>query len=102
MAHTDKPRPRTPSRAQVLIGFNMTYLLVGYYYCIDPDGYTVNWLTAHCVLTLRLIGFAFDVNDGKLPEVPPPPTRPPSPVHQGGQVPIPLTGSSTDAGLRGR
>ena len=30
----------------------------------QTDGYDVNWSTPHCVLTLKLIGVAFDMFDG--------------------------------------
>eukprot|EP00667_Euglena_gracilis_P008376 EG_transcript_8485 len=48
--------------------FNVAYLLVGCYYYMDSEGYTLNWTTQQCVLTLRLVGMCFDVSDGRLPE----------------------------------
>jgi lysophospholipid acyltransferase 5 len=48
----------------VVFAFNFGYLVVCYY-CYATDEYDINFTTAHCVLTLRLIGFAFDVNDGR-------------------------------------
>lgn len=33
------------------------------------DSYTIKWTTPHCVLTLRLIGLAFDVYDGRKKQV---------------------------------
>lgn len=43
--------------------FNMTYLLVGYYYT-ESNEYDILWTMPHCVLTLRMIGLAFDIYDG--------------------------------------
>ncbi|KAF0297208.1 Lysophospholipid acyltransferase 5 [Amphibalanus amphitrite] len=43
--------------------FQMGYLIVGYVFS-QTDGYDVNWSTPHCVLTLKLIGVAFDMFDG--------------------------------------
>lgn len=42
----------------------MTYLLVGYYKTAT-DTYDITWTMPHCVLTLRLIGLAFDIVDGQ-------------------------------------
>lgn len=47
--------------------FHMSYLLAGYYYT-SSDDYDITWTMPHCVLTLRLIGLAFDVSDGQRPE----------------------------------
>lgn len=47
--------------------FNMSYLLLGYYYT-STETYDITWTMPHCVLTLRLIGLAFDVSDGQRPE----------------------------------
>lgn len=47
--------------------FNMTYLLVGYY-VTATETYDITWTMPHCVLTLKLIGLAFDVSDGQRPE----------------------------------
>ncbi|XP_022104149.1 lysophospholipid acyltransferase 5-like [Acanthaster planci] len=43
--------------------FNMGYLLIAYI-VVSTDGYDVNWTTPHCILTLRMIGTAFDLYDG--------------------------------------
>ncbi|XP_067142730.1 lysophospholipid acyltransferase 5-like [Centruroides vittatus] len=43
--------------------FLMGYLLIGYY-CTATSDYDIKWSLPHCVLTLRLIGLAFDVFDG--------------------------------------
>ncbi|XP_063291324.1 lysophospholipid acyltransferase 5 isoform X2 [Pelobates fuscus] len=43
--------------------FQMTYLLCGYYYTAT-DNYDIKWTMPHCVLTLKLIGLAFDYYDG--------------------------------------
>lgn len=42
----------------------MTYLLVGYYKTAT-ETYDITWTMPHCVLTLRLIGLAFDIADGQ-------------------------------------
>ncbi|CAL1290862.1 unnamed protein product [Larinioides sclopetarius] len=47
--------------------FFMGYLLIGYYYT-GTDEYDIKWTMPHCVLTLRLIGLAWDVYDGQKPE----------------------------------
>lgn len=46
--------------------FHMLYLLLGYYYT-STETYDITWTMPHCVLTLRLIGLAFDVADGQRP-----------------------------------
>lgn len=51
----------------VAFGFNMSYLLLGYYFT-ETETYDIKWTMPHCVLTLRLIGLAFDVSDGQRPE----------------------------------
>ncbi|XP_063220404.1 lysophospholipid acyltransferase 5 [Bacillus rossius redtenbacheri] len=43
--------------------FSMSYLLTGYY-LTGTETYDIKWSMAQCVLTLRLIGLAFDVYDG--------------------------------------
>ncbi|CAB3362394.1 Hypothetical predicted protein [Cloeon dipterum] len=43
--------------------FNMGYLVIGYFYT-GTETYDIKWSMPHCVLTLRLIGLAFDVYDG--------------------------------------
>lgn len=47
--------------------FHMCYLLFGYYYTAT-ETYDITWTMPHCVLTLRLIGLAFDIADGQRPE----------------------------------
>ncbi|KAL7754334.1 hypothetical protein RI367_000315 [Sorochytrium milnesiophthora] len=44
--------------------FNFVYLL-GAYVVYASDDYDINWTTPQAVLCLRLIGYAFDVSDGK-------------------------------------
>ncbi|XP_059486595.1 lysophospholipid acyltransferase 5 [Neocloeon triangulifer] len=44
--------------------FNMGYLVIGYFYT-GTETYDIKWSMPHCVLTLRLIGLAFDVYDGR-------------------------------------
>ncbi|XP_050446775.1 lysophospholipid acyltransferase 5 [Cataglyphis hispanica] len=44
--------------------FNMSYLLYGYYTTSTQD-YDIKWTMPQCVLTLRLIGLAFNLWDGK-------------------------------------
>uniref|UniRef100_A0A1A9WEM6 Lysophospholipid acyltransferase 5 n=1 Tax=Glossina brevipalpis TaxID=37001 RepID=A0A1A9WEM6_9MUSC len=44
--------------------FHMGYLLTGYYFTESSD-YDILWTMPHCVLVLRMIGFAFDVADGQ-------------------------------------
>lgn len=46
--------------------FHMAYLLTGYYFT-ESNEYDILWTTPHCVLTLRMIGFAFDIADGRKP-----------------------------------
>ncbi|ORZ39509.1 hypothetical protein BCR44DRAFT_1538643 [Catenaria anguillulae PL171] len=43
--------------------FNCAYLLISYYFTASEE-YDINWTTPQSVLTLRLIGFAFDFADG--------------------------------------
>jgi len=43
--------------------FQMGYLL-GEYYVMETAVYDIKWTIPHCVLTLRLIGQAFDIFDG--------------------------------------
>lgn len=50
---------------KVNFGFHMSYLLIGYY-LTESNEYDILWTMPHCVLVLRLIGFGFDVADGKL------------------------------------
>lgn len=46
----------------------MGYLMTGYY-LTSTENYDIKWTMPHCVLTLRLIGLAFDLSDGTQPEV---------------------------------
>ncbi|KAH8371856.1 hypothetical protein KR093_009114, partial [Drosophila rubida] len=43
--------------------FHMGYLLVGYYFTASNE-YDILWTMPHCILTLRMIGFGFDITDG--------------------------------------
>ncbi|XP_062136391.1 lysophospholipid acyltransferase 5 isoform X1 [Drosophila sulfurigaster albostrigata] len=43
--------------------FHMSYLLLGYYYTASNE-YDILWTMPHCILTLRMIGFGFDISDG--------------------------------------
>ncbi|XP_034951488.1 lysophospholipid acyltransferase 5 [Chelonus insularis] len=47
--------------------FNMIYLSVGYW-TSSSDEYDIKWTMPHCVLTLRLIGLAFNLSDGYVDE----------------------------------
>lgn len=47
--------------------FQMGYLLVGYYKTAT-ETYDITWTMPHCVLTLKLIGLAFDIADGQRDE----------------------------------
>lgn len=47
--------------------FNMSYLLMGYYNTATKT-YDITWTMPHCVLTLKLIGLAFDIADGQRDE----------------------------------
>ncbi|KAF6207636.1 hypothetical protein GE061_016083 [Apolygus lucorum] len=51
----------------IALVFNLTYLLVGYYYT-STESYDIVWTMPQCILTLRLTGLAFDLYDGSLPE----------------------------------
>ncbi|KAJ8950775.1 hypothetical protein NQ318_011268 [Aromia moschata] len=46
--------------------FNLSYLLIGYYYN-STDDYDINWTMPYCILVLRLIGIAYDFYDGHQP-----------------------------------
>ncbi|KAM8923931.1 lysophospholipid acyltransferase 5 [Pelodytes ibericus] len=54
---------RTVTAVLTSFCFQMTYLLGGYYYTAT-DNYDIKWTMPHCVLTLKLIGLAFDYYDG--------------------------------------
>uniref|UniRef100_A0A8C6WYG0 Lysophospholipid acyltransferase 5 n=1 Tax=Neogobius melanostomus TaxID=47308 RepID=A0A8C6WYG0_9GOBI len=43
--------------------FQMIYLLAGYYYTATEE-YDIKWTMPHCVLTLKLVGLAWDYYDG--------------------------------------
>lgn len=43
--------------------FHMSYLMVGYYYTASNE-YDILWTMPHCILTLRMIGYGFDISDG--------------------------------------
>ncbi|XP_066594528.1 lysophospholipid acyltransferase 5 [Prorops nasuta] len=49
----------------VIFLFNMIYLLYGYY-TTSTKNYDITWTMPQCVLTLRLIGLAFNLMDGKI------------------------------------
>ncbi len=59
------------SHVSVILAFliNMVYLCAGYYTHVHNTNYVITWTTPHCVLTLRLIGLAFDVYDGRRRQV---------------------------------
>jgi lysophospholipid acyltransferase 5 len=46
------------------MAFQLTYLLWGYW-CTSTEDYDISWTLPHCVLTLRLVGVAFDYYDGQ-------------------------------------
>ncbi|XP_018561683.1 lysophospholipid acyltransferase 5 isoform X1 [Anoplophora glabripennis] len=46
--------------------FNMSYLLIGYFYT-STDTYDIIWTMPQCILALRLIGTAYDYYDGHQP-----------------------------------
>lgn len=48
----------------------MAYLLLYVeYFMTETEKYDIKWTIPHCVLTLRLIGQAFDVYDGTKKDV---------------------------------
>lgn len=49
-------------------GFIILFEFLGYYMTATDD-YDIKWTMPQCVLTLRLIGLAFDLWDGSQPEV---------------------------------
>ncbi|XP_061934978.1 lysophospholipid acyltransferase 5 [Apis cerana] len=51
----------------IIFVFNIVYLFCGYY-LTSTGGYDIKWTMPQCVLTLRLIGIAFDMLDGQKPE----------------------------------
>ncbi|CAH1102115.1 unnamed protein product [Psylliodes chrysocephalus] len=56
----------TTASVVVTFVFNLGYLLLGYNYA-STDNYDINWTMPQCILTLRLIGVAFDLFDGRQP-----------------------------------
>ncbi|XP_054638671.1 lysophospholipid acyltransferase 5 isoform X2 [Dunckerocampus dactyliophorus] len=54
---------RTVTAVLSSFSFQMLYLLAGYYYTATEE-YDIKWTMPHCVLTLKLIGLAFDYYDG--------------------------------------
>eukprot|EP00096_Caligus_rogercresseyi_P011555 TRINITY_DN4564_c0_g1_i1.p1 TRINITY_DN4564_c0_g1~~TRINITY_DN4564_c0_g1_i1.p1 ORF type:complete len:465 (-),score=102.20 TRINITY_DN4564_c0_g1_i1:281-1675(-) len=46
-----------------IFGFNMTYLLTGYF-ANNTESYDLSWTMPHCVLCLRLSAVAIDLYDG--------------------------------------
>ncbi|XP_057668439.1 lysophospholipid acyltransferase 5 [Diorhabda carinulata] len=50
----------------IVFVFNLGYLLIGYFYTSTGD-YDITWTMPQCILTLRLIGVAFDLYDGHQP-----------------------------------
>uniref|UniRef100_A0A8C5PQJ5 Lysophospholipid acyltransferase 5 n=1 Tax=Leptobrachium leishanense TaxID=445787 RepID=A0A8C5PQJ5_9ANUR len=54
---------RTVTAVLTSFCFQTAYLLGGYYYTATDD-YDIKWTMPHCVLTLKLIGLAFDFYDG--------------------------------------
>ncbi|KNE55754.1 hypothetical protein AMAG_01631 [Allomyces macrogynus ATCC 38327] len=59
---------RVPPKSRWLVAaasfiFNFAYLLIAYYFHAS-ESYDINWTTPQSVLTLRMIGFAFDWADG--------------------------------------
>ncbi|XP_057690698.1 lysophospholipid acyltransferase 5 isoform X1 [Corythoichthys intestinalis] len=54
---------RTVTAILSSFSFQMFYLLAGYYYTATEE-YDIKWTMPHCVLTLKLIGLAFDYYDG--------------------------------------
>ncbi|XP_075699046.1 lysophospholipid acyltransferase 5 [Rhinoderma darwinii] len=54
---------RTVTAVLTSFCLQMGYLLSGYYYTATDD-YDIKWTMPHCVLTLKLIGLAFDYYDG--------------------------------------
>ncbi|XP_066996783.2 lysophospholipid acyltransferase 5 isoform X1 [Anabrus simplex] len=56
----------TAASVLLVFTFSMGYLLMGYY-MTGTETYDIKWSMPQCVLTLRLIGLAFDVYDGRKP-----------------------------------
>lgn len=48
--------------------FQLGYLVTGYV-ILSVETYDISWTMPHCVMTLRLIGLAMDVFDGKKKQV---------------------------------
>lgn len=49
--------------------FYCIVILISGYYMTGTETYDIKWSMPQCVLTLRLIGLAFDLFDGKKLEV---------------------------------
>jgi lysophospholipid acyltransferase 5 len=49
--------------------FHCVVILISGYYMTGTETYDIKWSMPQCVLTLRLIGLAFDLFDGKKLEV---------------------------------
>jgi len=47
-----------------LFVFQLVYMVIGYV-IVRSETYDISWTMPHCVMTLRLIGVAMDVFDGK-------------------------------------
>ena len=45
--------------------YQLGYLLVGYYYNNMVINYSINWTTSQAIVTLKMIGLGFDLNDHK-------------------------------------
>lgn len=56
----------TLSLAIVFI-YAMSHLLLGYWFTATTE-YDIKWTMPQCVITLRLIGLAFNLSDGQEPE----------------------------------
>lgn len=43
--------------------YQLGYLVVGYYYNNMVTNYSINWTTSQAIITLKMIGIGFDLND---------------------------------------
>ena len=59
---------RMPSLAPILIFPYSMSVLISAYYVYATDDYDVNWTTAQCIVTLKMISVAFDWSDGQRDE----------------------------------
>ena len=48
----------------IVFSYTMAHLLIGYWVTATRS-YDIMWTMPHCVLTLRLIGLAFNLYDGQ-------------------------------------